>query len=47
MSNEKFTAHRYPWGHWIGFSITAGSLTLADVVRHAIATMRLGVEPRW
>jgi len=25
MSNEKFTAHRYPFGHVMGFSITAGS----------------------
>src|SRR5215470_3428807 len=28
ISNEKFTAHRYPLGHLMGFSITAGSFAV-------------------
>jgi hypothetical protein len=48
MSKEKFTAHRYPSGHLIGFSITAASLSPSDVVHHAIALVgRPATAARW
>src|SRR5690242_11179937 len=45
ISNEKFTAHRYPFSHLMGFSTTAGSSSgrmhaLRDTCSHVWA-------PRW
>jgi hypothetical protein len=42
ISNEKFTAHRYPFGHLIGFSIIAGSSSLVDFMRCATPVQGFG-----
>src|SRR5258705_2749323 len=42
ISNEKFTAHRYPFGHLIGFSIIARSSSLVEFMRCATPVQRFG-----
>jgi hypothetical protein len=45
ISNEKFTAHRYPLGHLIGFSIIAGSSSLVEFMRCAAPAQDFGAAP--
>src|ERR1700730_843484 len=52
ISNEKFTADRYPSGHLMAFSIPAGSSSLVEVMRCAApdllsASQRLPIIGPW
>jgi hypothetical protein len=42
ISNEKFTAHRHPLGHLIGFSIIARSSSLVEFMRGATPLQGFG-----
>jgi len=43
MSKEKFTAHRYPLGHVMGFSIMGDSFSEVDIVRSRKSPRYLGI----
>src|SRR5262245_61668141 len=45
MSNEKFTAQRYPFGHWMGFSII-GLLLSSGRRGQMVASCRFGAQGR-